>query len=314
MKVVFYEAFIEERNLLEEMLLADWNVRFYGETIQEVAEECQPVDVVSIRTQSIVPCSWASTIRGVLSRSTGFDHLTNFQKRCANRGAKVIPCGYLDEYSTKAVAEHAIIMLLCLMRKFPQQMRQFMVFDRDHLTGIESAGKNLLVFGIGRIGSEICRIAKSFGFEVKGVDIVHNNSEVAYVPQEIGIPWADAIVCAMDLNESNLGYFSYDRLKNLTRGCFLVNVARGEMTPLADLKRLLDERLLLGLGLDVFENESDLAVSLRNNGLHSDGSCDVLAQLIDYPNVILTPHNAFNSREALRRKAQLSVEQLITFS
>jgi len=296
-------------SLLGSLLGRELSYEFTSSTIQETRHKTPPARLISIRTQSIVPASWAEELDGILSRSTGFDHLLAYQAQIT----KHLPLGYLEEYATRAVAEHALMMAMALMRKLPQQMRQFGVFDRDGLTGTECLGKNLLVVGVGRIGSEIVKVASGLGFVVKGVDIVPNKADVIYVSRDEGVPWADMIICAMNLTKQNEGYFSYDLLRTARKGCVFVNVARGEHSPLAGLKRLLDERHLAGIGLDVFEDEGTLAAALRNPAMSSAPSVSLLSQLLARPNVLLTPHNAFNTREALQRKAAMSVEQIRHF-
>jgi D-lactate dehydrogenase len=309
MDIYFYEAFEEEMNLLKTLLGRDLIYEFTSTTVQETRHKKPPARLISIRTQSIVPLSWAEELDGVLSRSTGFDHLLEYQSQIKKR----LPLGYLEEYSTRAVAEHAVMMTMALLRKLPQQMRQFGVFDRDGLTGAECLGKNLLVVGVGRIGSEVVKIAKGIGFTVRGVDIVLNKADVTYVSRDEGIPWADVIICAMNLTKQNEGYFTYDLLKTARKGCVFVNIARGEHSPLAGLKRLLDERHLAGVGLDVFEDEGRLAASLRNSGAAPTSPLTLISQLLGRSNVLLTPHNAFNTQEALQRKAAMSVEQIRHF-
>lgn len=125
-----------------------------------------------------------------------------------------------------------------------------------------------------------------------------------------GIRWAEAIVCAMDLNPSSKGYFGYDRVGSVMKGQFLVNIASGEIILARDLKRLLDEKKLEGVALDVFENEASLGFQLRSGGLDVEKSSRVLVQLMEDPNVLFTPHNAFNSTNALSRKAEMTIRQL----
>jgi len=307
--VYFYEAFEEEMNLLRSLLGRDLTYEFTSTTVQETRHKKPPARLISIRTQSIIPPGWAEELDGVLSRSTGFDHLVAYEAQIKKR----LPLGYLEEYATRAVAEHALMMAMALLRKLPQQMRQFGVFDRDGLTGIECQGKNLLVVGVGRIGGEVVKIANGLRFAVKGVDIVPNKADVTYVSRDEGIPWADVIVCAMNLTKENKGYFGYDLLRSARKGCVFVNVARGEHAPLTGLKRLLDERHLAGVGLDVFEDEGALAAALRNPGAPPTPPVTLISQMLARPNVLLTPHNAFNTQEALQRKAAMSVEQIRHF-
>jgi D-lactate dehydrogenase len=117
----------------------------------------------------------------------------------------------------------------------------------------------------------------------------------------------------MNLTEENRHYFNYGFMKNANPGCLFVNIARGELSPVRDLTRLLDEKLLGGVGLDVYEDESVLGVALRNPEENSSPVVKEIRLLAAHPNVILTPHNAFNTIEAVKRKAQMSVEQVHHF-
>jgi D-lactate dehydrogenase len=195
--------------------------------------------------------------------------------------------------------------MMALLRKLPQQAAQFATFNRDGLTGRECARKKLLVVGVGNIGSEIVKIGQALGMDVRGVDIVQRHASVSYVSIDEGLAWADVIVCAMDLTKENAGYFNYDRLKRARRGVVFVNISRGELSPTNDLVRLLDEGQVGALALDVYEHESSLAVALRSG---KSGF-----PLLGRPNVILTPHNAFNTAEAVERKAQQTVQQIEHF-
>jgi D-lactate dehydrogenase len=117
----------------------------------------------------------------------------------------------------------------------------------------------------------------------------------------------------MNLTDENKGYFSYDLLRGSKRGCIFVNIARGEHSPLNGLSRLLRESHLAGLGLDVFEDEGSFATALRSGRAGESPAVQIVNDLLSHPNVLLTPHNAFNSGEALQRKAAMSVEQIRYF-
>jgi D-lactate dehydrogenase len=119
-----------------------------------------------------------------------------------------------------------------------------------------------------------------------------------------GLAWAEIIMCAMNLDEGQRRlFFSYETLKRARRsGVVFVNVARGELSPTNDLIRSLDEGHLGALALDVYENEGALAVALRSG--------KSAFPLLGRPNVILTPHNAFNTTEAVERKAQQTAQQI----
>ena len=97
------------------------------------------------------------------------------------------------------------------------------------------------------------------------------------------------------------------------RGVIFVNIARGEQSPSTELLRLMETGHLGGIGLDVYDAESQLAVALRQGTQCDNQEVQATLALSRLPNVILTPHNAFNTREAVERKVQQSVEQLHRF-
>jgi D-lactate dehydrogenase len=295
MEVHFYEAFEEEVAVLRQYLPARIHAHFTSHTIQEAGDTEPPAELISIRTQSIIPPSWAGKVSGIVSRTTGYDHLV---------GQK-IPCGHLPHYCSHSVAEQAILLAMALLRKLPAQVAQFPRFHRDGLTGHECAMRKLLVVGVGNIGTEVVKIGQALGMQVQGVDLLEKHATITYVTLEDGLAWADIIVCAMNLTKENVNYFSYETLKRARKGVVLVNIARGEFTPTEDMVMLLDEGHLGGLALDVYENESALGVALRS------GKADF--PLLGRPSVILTPHNAFNTAEAVDRKAKQTIQQIEYF-
>jgi D-lactate dehydrogenase len=309
MDVYFYEAFEEEADSLKSFLGNQFTSEMTDKTIQEIGHAAPPARLISIRTQSIIPKEWADKLDGVLSRSTGYDHL----KKYLDTIHTPLPCGYLEEYATRAVAEHAIVLMISLMRRLPRQITQFKHFHRDGLTGSECAGKNLLVVGVGRIGSEIVSIGTALGMKVRGVDIVQRHKDVEYIEKEEGIRWADIVICSMNLTQENRNYFSYNLLQQAKRGVLFINIARGEHAPIPDLVRLEKEQHLGGLGLDVFEDEPNIAVALRSKHANTFSAAQAIKDLLQYPNVLFTPHNAFNTKEAVQRKSQFSVDELLYF-
>jgi len=309
MDVYFYEVFEEEARLLKSLIGDRLDFGLTDKTIQESGHRKPPARLISVRTQSVIPVEWQDRLDGVLSRTTGFDNLKAYRSIVSAR----VALGYLEEYATRAVAEQAILMMLALLRRLPQQMEQFRRFDRDRLTGGEVQGKRLLVVGVGRIGGEIVKVGQGLGMRVKGVDIVRRYDFVEYVEREAGLAWSEVIVCAMNLTPDNYHYFNYDRLKKATPGVIFINIARGEHAPLADLLRLVKERHLGGLGLDVFEDEPEVGAAMRTGRVEESEKATIVAELFKYPNVILTPHNAFNTAEALERKARFSVDEIFYF-
>jgi len=305
----FFEAFEEEAVLMKEFLPETVSAEFTPATIQEYDAETPPARIISIRTQSQIPLTWANSMEALLSRSTGYDHL---RKYCRDTG-KTLPCGYLPEYCARAVAEQAMLLWTALLRRLPDQIKSFRSFTRDGLTGNEIEGKCLLVVGVGKIGYQVTQIGKGLGMRVLGNDLEKQHGDVDYVDIDSGLAQADIVVCAMNLNETNSAFFSYERLKGIKPGACFVNIARGEMAPPSVLSQCLEEKKLSGVGLDVYDAESDLAIALRGGPPSERPEVQATLHLADQPNVILTPHNAFNTWESVERKARQTIEQINHF-
>ncbi len=307
--VYFFEAFEEEEKELKRFIGDKFSAGFTWKTIQESGIVNPPSKIISTRTQSDIPKFWAKKLKAIVTRSTGYNHILEYRQKSGIE----IPAGYLPLYCNRAVAEQALLLWMALLRKLTLQMRQFGVFKRDGLTGLETKGKTLLVVGVGNIGYEIVKIGRGLEMNVLGVDIVKRHSDVAYVDLNDGLEVADIIVCAMNLTKKNRAYFDYDALKNCNQGTLFINVSRGELSPAADLLKLLDENKLSGIAMDVYNYESILAIALRENRKSDNREVSAVLELSQRDNVILTPHNAFNTAEAVIRKSEQTVEQISAF-
>lgn len=307
--VYFYEAFAEEENLLKQYMPSAIKAGYTWKTIQETGDEFPPARLISTRTQSNIPLNWADRLDGILSRSTGYNHLLDYREL----SRVSLALGYLPLYCPRAVAEQAMLMWMALLRKLPQQISQFHKFRRNGLTGEECSGKTLLVVGVGNIGYEVVKIGRGLDMQVFGVDIVQRHDDVLYVSKEKGLREADVIVCAMNLTRKNRSYFTNELFRRAKRGVIFVNVSRGELSPPQELLISYRERLISAIGLDVFDEESELAVTLREGGNSKNPTMRAILELAKFENVIFTPHNAFNTIQAVKRKAEQSAGQVQNF-
>ncbi len=308
-EIYFYEAFEEEAEALDRHLPDGVRAGFTTDTIQEAGHAAPPCGLISIRTQSVVPVAWRSRLAGILSRSTGYDHLAAY--RAATGGD--LECGYLPLYCARAVAEQALLLWLALLRRLPLQQCQFRRFHRDSLTGNECRGKTLLVVGVGNIGSEVVDIGRGLGMNVLGVDPVRKCDGLKYVTLAEGMGQAHVVVSAMNLTEENRGLFNAGTLRYAKRAPIFVNVARGELVVAEDLLELLNKGILRGVGMDVYHDEPELAVALRSGRAGDNPAVRAVLSMAARNDVICTPHNAFNTEESVERKAAQSVEQFLHF-
>jgi len=310
MDIFFFEAFEEEQAALKKYNADKFSAGYTWKTIQEYGASDPPAEIISVRTQSQIPIEWAGKIKAILTRSTGFDHLTAYQQET---GASKLKCGYLPLYCNRAVAEQALTLWMALLRKLPRQVSHFQSFKRDGITGRETCGRNLLVVGVGNIGSEIVKIGQGLGMNVQTVDPQEKFDFVNYTTYEAAAPQADIIVAAMDLNPSSEAFFDYEKLKQAKSGAIFINIARGELSPLGGLLKLLEENHLSALGMDVYENEKLIGPAMRGEISADTPQLQALKKLAQLDNVIFTPHNAFNTAEAVEKKSEQSIQQLAEF-
>ncbi len=304
----FYESFDEEGPSIAAALDPQIRAGFSPLTIQESGHTAPPAPLISIRTQSSIPAAWFPQLRAILSRTTGYDHLEEIR----HRAGSALALASLDEYCSRAVAEQAALLWLALLRKLPQQMGHFSRFHRDGLTGGECEGRAIAIFGVGRIGHDIHRIAQGLNMRPLGVDIRPTHPDVHHVSPDEALAHADIIVSSMNLRADNRHYFNRALFQRARHGAIFVNIARGELVATRDLADALDAGRLAGAGLDVFNDEPSLAVQLHQ-GISETAEARLIQQLAARPNVILTPHNAFNTREALDRKAKQSAAETLHF-
>lgn len=319
--VAFYEAFEEEEAELKRLLPPSLNCRFTWKTIQESGDEEPPAKIISTRTQSIYPESWSDSLEAIITRSTGYDHVREYLRKLGRHNLRT---AYLPEYAARAVAEQALLLWSALLRKLNEQQTQMRTFHRDGLTGSEIRGRTLTVIGVGRIGSQIVEIGMGLGMAVLGVDIKPNETlrqsrGLRYASLEEGLRAADIAVCALPLTSLTRGMLNSGTLELMPRGSIFVNVARGEVSPAEDLLELLRSGALGGVGLDVYDNERELASILREGASTSSfppkrrEGLDAILALLEHPRAVLTPHNAFNTKEAVERKSKETVDNLTAY-
>ena len=317
--VFIFETFDEEIQKLKQTLDDKFKVYYTQKTIQKWLQddsneqfrtEC-PACIISIRTQSIIPNEWfdSNHFKGILSRSTGYDHIP----KCNH-----IFRGYLPCYCSSAVAEHATMLWMSLLKKLPQQMEQWRTFNRNNLTCREFGNKQMLVVGVGNIGYKVVKIAEALNIRVWGTDIDKKYEDINYIEVDNlveRIKNIDIIVCCMNLTENNPNYFNYELLSHVKKGTLFINVSRGELVSCKDLLQLLKEGILGGVGMDVYPNENTLGDKLRdtNTPTYNEEELAILG-MSKLQNVIFTPHNAFNTIEGLDRKVQDTITQLLHFS
>ncbi len=256
----------------------------------------------------------------VATRSTGFDHVD--LKVCAERG--IIVCN-VPYYGENTVAEHTWALILALSRKIFQSYERTEKgdFTTTGLQGFDLKGKTLGVVGCGHIGQHMVRYAKAFEMNVLVYD-ARPNQELAnalgftYVSLDALLKEADVITLHAPYNEKTHHLLNLDNMKLIKKGAVLVNTARGGLIDTAALVAALEDGTLCGAGLDVLEEECFIKEESELLSPEFHKKCDLKTLIANHvllkrDDVIITPHNAFNSAEALYRILDTTIENILGF-
>ena len=246
-------------------------------------------------------------VRLIATRSTGFDHIDLVACRELSIAVSNVPV-----YGENTVAEHTFSLILALSRRLAVAVRRTERGDfslRD-LMGSDLRAKTLGVVGAGSIGLHVIRIGRAFGMEVLASDVhpQHLLAEVLgfrYVPLEELLAHSDVITLHVPYRAETHHLIDRERLMMLKPGALIVNTARGALIDTAALLEVLDSGRVGGAGLDVIEGEEQLMEERQM--FHMPDTEEQLRHLLTghvlakHENVILTPHMAWFSKEALER-------------
>lgn len=256
-------------------------------------------------------------VKMIAMRCAGFDRVD--LKACQEHGIKV---ARVPTYSPTSVAEHAVSLLMALNRRLTQAYMRVQAgnYSLSPLVGSELRGKTVGVIGTGAIGVEACRIFKGIGMRVLAYDIKPNPAveamEIPYASIEEILPQADVVSLHVPLLPSTFEIMNKPRIAMMKQGAFLLNVSRGGLVNSEELINALERGQIGGIGLDVWENEDDLFFTDW-----SDMDIDVRMKywdrkfktLTSFPQVLVTPHSAFLTNEALANIAATTVENITEF-
>lgn len=257
----------------------------------------------------------------IATRSTGFDHIDI--KAAQARGITVCNVPY---YGENTVAEHTWALILSLSRKIFQSYERTkkgnFIID-ESLRGFDLKDKFLGVIGCGHIGQQVVKIARAFGMKVLVFDPKPNQSLAGelgfdYVSLDTLLKEADVITLHAPYNEKTHHLLNENNMKLIKTGSILVNTARGGLIDTQALVQALESGRLAGAGLDVLEEESSIREESQVLSPEFHKAVDykkLIANhiLLQRDDVIITPHNAFNSKEAIMRILDTTVDNIQAF-
>lgn len=314
MKIGFFEirpgeqAFFQSAFPQDELIFTTESL-----TVADVSKY-STLEVVTSHTGSKIDATVINalpSLKLIATRTTGFDHIDT--KAAA---AKNIPVCNVPSYGENTVAEFAFGLILALSRRIPDainRVRSTKQFDTSGLTGFDLKDQTLGVLGTGKIGSHLIKMAKGFEMNVIAYDAFPNEKMATelgfrYTTLDEVLSTSKIISVHVPFLPSTKHLLNSENMPKIQKGAILINTARGAVIESQALLNALEQRILSAAALDVLEDEESL---LPNPIAPADPVLSKINHtLISLPQVYITPHLAFDSKEALQRIMQTTVENI----
>jgi len=329
MKIAYFGAgWVEEANL--PTLMGGVEVLYFKEKINESnLEEAKEADMVSVFVNSKVSKEVIDAIpnlKFIVTRSMGFDHIDVSYAR-----SKGITVSNVPAYGSYTVAEFTFSLILNLSRKISganHSIREKASFKYySEMEGFDLFGKTLGVVGTGKIGKNVVKIGKTFGMKVIASDLhpdlnFAKENDISYKDLPELLAAADIVTLHAPYTKENHHLINKENLAMMKKGVYIINTARGELIDTDALVLGLKEGRIAGAGLDVLEGEKELkeeaeiigSASGEENGRVKDYKTLLEDHmLMEMPNVIVTPHIAFYTKEAVDEILRVSQDNVEAF-
>lgn len=260
-------------------------------------------------------------VKFIATRSTGYDHID--LATCAARGIVV---SNVPNYGDATVAEHTFALLLGVARHLVEAVDRTRHghFSQSGLRGFELRGKTLGVIGTGRIGRRVIEIANGFGMKVVAFDTRPNPDHarrLGFLYRELDevLAQADVITLHVPLTPGTIGMLSDRQFAIMKPGVILINTARGNIIDIPALVRALSDGQVQAVGLDVLPQEPLIREEAMIFRSRAPAEYDLKALvanhvLLRFPNVVVTPHIAYNTENAVRRIIDITLDNIRAFS
>ena len=292
-------TYLESRLTTETALLAKGH-----EVVCVFANDCVDAKVISILADL--------GIRLIALRSAGFNHVD--LDAAAHYKISVVR---VPAYSPNAVAEHTVGMMLTLNRNFHKAYNRVREgnFALDGLLGFDFVGRTVGIIGTGKIGAVVAKIMNGFGCELLGHDPFPNDGctrlGMEYVSLGELASKSDVITLHCPLVTENKYLINGELISKMKDGVMLINTSRGGLLNTRDTIQALKIGKIGYLGIDVYEEEADIFFSDHSAEVMDD---DVFARLLTFPNVLVTGHQAFFTRQALQQIANTTIDNITQFA
>lgn len=253
----------------------------------------------------------AAEVRFLVLRCAGFNHV---DLETADRLG--LPVARVPAYSPYSVAEYTVALMLDLNRKIHRAFQRVREgnFELGGLMGFDMHGLTAGIVGTGRIGLGVCRILSSFGLKLLAFDPRPNDKAstlgISYVPLEELLSCSDIVTLHCPLTPLTHHLINATTVRQMKTGVMLINTSRGAVIDTPAVIDGLKSGKIGYLGLDVYEEEENLFFRDLSNTVIQD---DVFSRLLTFPNVLITGHQAFFTRNAMEAIARITLQNLDEF-
>ena len=318
MKVAVFSAKIYDREFLGAANAARHDLQFFEprltvETVSlGVGFEAVCAFVNDRLDATVIQHLVAGGTRLLVLRCAGYN---NVDLTAAAQHGLTVAC--VPGYSPHAVAEHAIALILALNRKLHRAYNRVREgnFALDGLLGFDLHGKTAGIIGTGKIGTVVAQILIGMGCRVLAYDPLPSERcgtlGVIYTKMDRLLAESDIVTLHCPLTVENHHVVAAPTLQLMKAGVMLINTSRGRLLDTVAVIEALKNGRIGYLGLDVYEEEEQIFFEDRSNLIISD---DVFSRLLTFPNVIITGHQAFFTREALENIATTTIGNLTAFA
>ena len=319
MEIAFFEVEKWQEKYLRQKLKGHKLLFFKEHLNGKHMDKIKNIEVLCIFVYSHVTeevVSKLPKLKMICTMSTGYDHIDiNF---CRQKELTVCNAA---TYAQNTVAEHTFALILALSNKVVESFDRFRKgnLSLNGLTGIDLKDKIIGIVGAGKIGTHVIRMAHGFGMDVIVYDVFKSKSlakkfNFKYVNLNYLLKKSDVVSLHCPLTKDNKYMINKRNLGRMKKSVILVNTARGKLIDTVALADAVKKGKLWGVGLDVLENEKEIKKNLK---LLFEGRDEILTAerfLMKQKNVIITAHNAFNSRESLIRLLGETVDNIKSFN
>lgn len=324
-KMLIFDFRDSEKQFFEDNKFENFDITFFKESLNEdtvntlTPEQLEETSVISVFIDSEVTQAVIDkfkNLRTISTRSTGIDHINH--RVCVEKNIDLINVG---NYGAKSVAQYTVGLMIALIRRIVPASRYVLNKDRacDTFIGRDISKLTIGVVGTGSIGASVCKLTKAMGMKVIAYDLVHRQellNDVEYVDFETLIKHSDVISLHVPYTGENHHMISTEQFRMMKNNAYIINTSRGEILDTVALYDAIIKGEIAGAGLDVVACETySFKCNQFSSRLGEDMTCmkeaETVLKLAELPNVIITPHIAYETQDAVDYLLEMSFKGIL---